>query len=350
MMCFLGPEGEILAELPEFARQPKQLIPLYRAMVLTRRFDAKAVSLQRTGRLGTYPSSLGEEASMVGLAAGMRDSDVLLPSYRQTGALFWRGVTPLEVLLYWGGDERGSDYGGPREDFPISVPVGTHALHAVGVAYAFKLRREARAAVAAVGDGATSKGDMLEAMNFAGVWRVPTVFVAVNNQWAISVPLDKQTASETLAQKALAFGIRGERVDGNDVIAVRHAMETALARARAGDGATLIETVTYRLSDHTTADDAGRYRSPEAASAQWKNDPLARVRSLLANEGGWTKADEEALIGDVDSVIEEAVAAYETTPPLPPEAMFDHLYGKLPEAFAEQRSACRRGAEGGDDA
>ena len=350
MTRFLGPDGAILAEPPEFARQPKELIALYRAMVLTRRFDAKAVSLQRTGRLGTYPSSLGEEASVVGLAAAMRESDVLLPSYRETGAMFWRGVRPLEVLLYWGGDERGSDYHGPRADFPIAVPVGTQALHAVGAAYAFKLRGEERVAVVAMGDGATSKGDVLEAMNFAGVWRVPVVFVVVNNQWAISVPRHRQTASESLAQKGMAFGIPGAQVDGNDVVAVRHAVEEALGRARAGEGAALVEAVTYRLSDHTTADDAGRYRSSEDVSAQWRNDPVARLRNLLAKEEVWSKADEEALIAEVDGVIEEAVAAYETSSPMPPEAMFDHLYAELPAALAEQRAACRGTATSCDDA
>ena len=336
---FLDPAGGVEQELPEFARTAGDLIPLYRAMVLTRRFDAKAVALQRTGRLGTYASSLGQEATGVGLAAAMRVDDVLVPSYRETGAMLWRGVTLEELLLYWGGDERGSDFAGPREDFPVSVPVGSHSLHAVGVAYAFKLRRQERAAVAVFGDGATSKGDVGEALNFAGVWRLPVVFVAINNQWAISVPRRAQSAAETLAQKAIAAGFEGTQVDGNDVIAVRHAVAEALSKAYAGDGPTLIEALTYRMSDHTTADDAGRYRPAEEVSAHWGEDPIVRLRTYLANLGAWSKDDEETLIAETDARIDAAVDAYEATPPQGPQAMFDHLYAELPAPLAAQRAA-----------
>ena len=197
-------------------------------------FDAKAVSLQRTGRLGTYPSSLGQEAVAVGVGAAMRAEDVLLPCFREQGAQLMRGTTMVELLLYWGGDERGSDYAVPRDDFPVSVPIGTHAPHAAGTAMAFQLRGDARVAVCAIGDGATSKGDVYEAMNFAGARRLPVVFVVNNNGWAISFPRAKQTAAETLAQKAIAAGMPGVQVDGNDVIAVRWAMEQALDRARNG--------------------------------------------------------------------------------------------------------------------
>jgi pyruvate dehydrogenase E1 component alpha subunit len=173
---FLAPDGEVAADLPPFANDPAQLIRLYRAMVLTRAFDAKAIALQRTGRLGTYPSSLGQEAVAIGVASAMRRDDVLLPSFREHGAQLWRGVTLLELLLYWGGDERGSDSSGPKHDFPVNVPVGSHAPHAVGVALAFKLRGEARAAVCVFGDGATSKGEVAESLNIAGVtsWHVYT--------------------------------------------------------------------------------------------------------------------------------------------------------------------------------
>ena len=230
-------------------------------MVLTRAFDLKAVSLQRTGRLGTYAVSLGQEAVSVGVASAMRQEDVLLPSYRDNGTLLWRGVKMEEILLYWGGDERGNLSSGPAHDFPFCVPVGSQAPHAAGVAYAFKFRKEPRVAVCLLGDGATSKGDVYEAMNFAGVQKLPLVFVVNNNQWAISVPLKLQTACETLAQKAIAAGFAGEQVDGNDVIAVRDAAEQAIAAARNGQGPRLIEALTYRLGDHTTADDAARYRA-----------------------------------------------------------------------------------------
>src|ERR1043165_5852322 len=222
--AYLAPDGTPRGVMPAWADAADALVPLYRAMVLTRVFDLKAVSLQRTGRLGTYAVSLGQEAVAVGIASAMREEDVLLPSYRDNGALLWRGVKMEEILLYWGGDERGNRSSGPPHDFPFCVPVASQAPHAAGVAYAFKLRKEPRVAVCLFGDGATSKGDVWEAMNFAGVWKLPLVFVANNNRWAISVPLNLQTASETLAQKAIAAGFAGEQVEGNDVIAMRAAM------------------------------------------------------------------------------------------------------------------------------
>jgi 2-oxoisovalerate dehydrogenase E1 component alpha subunit len=340
---FLDPSGRPTAALPDFAKDAAALIPLYRAMVLTRRFDAKAIALQRTGRLGTFASSLGQEAVVVGLASAMRAEDVLLPSYRETGAMLYRGVSLEELLLYWGGDERGSDFAGPRSDFPVSVPVASQCLHAVGVGYAMKLRREPRVAVCVLGDGATSNGAFYEAINCAGTWRVPTVFVVNNNQWAISVPRGVQTAAETLAQKAIAAGIPGVQVDGNDVIAVRHAVGQAIARARAGEGASVVEALTYRMTDHTTADDASRYRSAEAVSERWAADPIPRLRTFLAEAGIWSKADEEQLIEGVNREIDAAVERYLSARPQPPEAMFDYLYAELPRALAEQRAAAAAG-------
>jgi len=336
---FLDPDGRLSGTPPGFAAQADAVIALYRALVLTRTFDAKAIALQRTGRLGTYASSLGQEAVAVGIGAAMRPEDVLVPSFREQGAQILRGVEMAELLLYWGGDERGSDFSGPREDFPICVPVGTHAPHAAGVALAFRLRGEARCAVCVFGDGATSRGDVYEAMNFAGVRRLPVVFVVNNNQWAISVPRHAQTAAETLAQKAIAAGFDGVQVDGNDVLAVRHVMETALARARDGKGPTLVEAVTYRLSDHTTADDASRYRDDAEVSARWLEDPVARLRTYLSDLGAWTKQDEEALIADCGAQVDAAVETYLATPALPPEAMFDHLYAVLPHSLGVQRAA-----------
>ncbi len=333
----LDPQGKVVGDLPAFARDPAALIALYRAMVLTRAFDAKAVALQRTGRLGTFASSLGQEAVAVGIGATMMADDVLLPSFREQGAQFLRGVTMTELLLYWGGDERGSDFAGPRQDFPICVPVGTQAPHATGVALAFQLRGEVRAAVCVIGDGATSRGDVYEAMNFAGVRRLPLVFVVNNNQWAISVPRAQQSAAETLAQKAVAAGFPGRQVDGNDVIAVRTVLEQALARARGGEGPTLIEALTYRLSDHTTADDATRYRDDAEVSARWQEEPVVRLRAYLVEVGAWGKEDEETLLADCDAEVEAAVEAYLATPPLPPAAMFDHLYAELPRELEAQR-------------
>jgi 2-oxoisovalerate dehydrogenase E1 component alpha subunit len=334
---YLAPDGSINRPLPAFASDADLLTALYRAMVLLRNFDRKAVALQRTGRLGTYAVSLGQEAVSVGIASAMREEDVLLPSYRDNGALIWRGVKLEEILLFWGGDERGNHFSGPVQDFPFCVPVGSQAPHAAGVAYAFKLRKQPRVAVCMFGDGATSKGDVYEAMNFAGVHKLPVVFVATNNQWAISVPLRLQTGCETLAQKAIAAGFIGEQVDGSDVVAVRAAAEDAIAAARDGRGARFIEAVTYRLGDHTTSDDASRYRPEEEVQARWKEEPIARLRAFLAGQKMWSKADEERLAAECHVRVEAAVERYLATEPRGPETMFDHLYADLPEAYVAQR-------------
>ena len=336
---FIDPAGAAVRPLPAFARDPAELIRLYRAMVLTRAFDAKAVALQRTGRLGTFASSLGQEAVAVGAAAAMRPEDVFVPSFREQGGQLWRGVTAIELLTYWGGDERGSDFKVPREDFPGAIPVASHAPHAVGAALAFKLRGEPRAAVCILGDGATSKGDFAEALNIAGVWKVPAVFVINNNGCAISVPVERQTAAETLAHKAVAAGIAGERADGNDVVAVRDAVDRALARARAGGGSGLIEAVTYRLGDHTTADDASRYRDDALVSARWREEPIRRLREYLTGIGQWSREKEEALLATVGEQIEAAATAYLAMPPRSPETMFDHAFARLPGDLAAQRAA-----------
>jgi pyruvate dehydrogenase E1 component alpha subunit len=342
---YLAPDGAVLRPLPSFASDIDVLISLYRGMVLTRAFDLKAVSLQRTGRLGTYAVSLGQEAVSVGIASAMREEDVVLPSYRDNGTLLWRGTKMEEILLFWGGDERGNLSSGPAHDFPYCIPVASQAPHAAGVAYAFKLRKEPRVAVCLFGDGATSKGDVWEAMNFAGVHKLPVVFVANNNQWAISVPLQLQTASQTLAQKAIAAGFSGEQVDGNDVIAMRAAAEDAIAQARAGGGPRLIEALTYRLSDHTTADDAARYRPPEEVQARWKEEPIARLRAYLVSQKAWGKSQEEELAADCQKRIEAAIECYLATAPRAPETMFDHLYAELPRTYASQRAELSGGSD-----
>ena len=336
---YLDASGRPTQPLPAFARDRDTLIELYRAMVLTRTFDAKAVALQRTGRLGTYPSCLGQEAVAVGIGAAMAQEDVLLPYAREQGTQLLRGVTLEELFLYWGGDERGSDFAGPREDFPVAVPVSTHAPHAAGVALAFKLRGEPRVAVCVSGDGATSKGDTYEAMNIAGVWRLPVVFVVTNNQWAISLPRTAQTAATTLAQKAIGAGFEGEQVDGNDVIAVRDRVDVALARAREGGGPHLIEALTYRLGDHTTADNASRYRDDESVGKQWQRDPLTRLRTYVTDTADWTKRDEEGLLASCGDAVERAAADYLARAPQPVEAIFDFLYERLPADLTSQRDA-----------
>lgn len=340
----LNENAEVIGVLPSFAHDPQNLIPLYRTMTLTRLFDKKAVSLQRTGQLGTYASSLGQEAISVAIGHVMSADDVLLTTYREYGAQLQRGVTMTELLLYWGGDEWGMAYQDCRHDFPISVPVASQVPHAVGVAYAMKLRREPRVAVCVLGDGATSKGDFYEAMNAAGLWRLPVVFVINNNGWAISVPLAAQTRTQTLAQKAIAAGIPGEQVDGNDVIALRTRMENAIEKARRGEGPCLIEALTYRLCDHTTADDASRYREQAEVEARWRLDPIQRLRTYLTQAGAWDEEQEQSLQTELTQQVEEAVQKYLDTPPQPPESMFDDLYESLPSAPREQRqTAIARG-------
>jgi pyruvate dehydrogenase E1 component alpha subunit len=336
---FLDADGRVTSTLPPDTPDANTLRTLYEAMMLTRVFDARAVSLQRTGRLGTFASSLGQEAVAVGLASVMRNDDVLLPSFREQGAQFLRGVRPEEVLAYWGGDERGSDFQGPREDFPICVPIGTQCCHAVGAAFAFKYRKQPRVCVGMLGDGATSRGDFYESMNIAGAWNLPVVFVISNNQWAISMPRAAQSAAETLAQKSIAAGFEGLQVDGNDVLAVRGAMDHALAKARTGAGPTLIEAITYRLHDHTTADSAARYRSEDEVEAMRKRDPLTRTRTYLESNNVWSMDDENRLEEECAQQVEAAVAAYQALEVQGPEAMFDSLYKVLPSQLTAQREA-----------
>ncbi|HLU12846.1 MAG TPA: pyruvate dehydrogenase (acetyl-transferring) E1 component subunit alpha [Arenimonas sp.] len=335
---YLGPDGRPTGEeLPAFAQDKRLLVDLLKQMLRVRSFDTKAVALQRTGKLGTYASCLGHEAAHIGIGSAMQYDDVFAPSYREYGAQFMRGVKPREVLMYWGGDERGNDFSGPPHDYPWCVPIGTQCLHAAGAALAFKLRREPRVAVACVGDGGSSKTDTYAAINSAGAYALPFVLCIINNQWAISVPRKAQTGAQTLAQKGLAGGLDCVQVDGNDVIAVRAAMDHAIARARNGHGGSVLELVTYRLSDHTTADDARRYRDDAEVKAAWEREPIARLRTYLISEGAWSEAEEaewkEACAAEIDA----EVNAYLETKVQPVEAMFDHLYAELPADLAAQR-------------
>lgn len=342
---FLDPDGEPTGPLPALAENPDSLRALYRGMMLNRVFDKRAVAMQRVGQINTFPSSLGQEAVPAGVASAMSRDDVLLPGFRETGALLWRGATPAELLTFWSGDERGTTTSGPAHDFPPAVPVASQATHAVGVATAFKLRRERRVAVCMLGDGATSKGDFYEAVNIAGAWHLPVLFVVVNNSWAISVPRASQSAAATLAQKAIAGGFAGEQVDGNDVMAVSVAATEALARIRDGGGPELIEALTYRLSDHTTADDATRYRVAEEVSTHWHDEPLVRLRAYLGRRAWWSRADEEALIKQCEDVVAAGREAFLALPPVPPTAMFDHLFATLPRPLAKQRRRFEQGGQ-----
>jgi len=311
----------------------KDLRSLYRAMLLGRRLDERMVRLQRQGRIGTFAPTKGQEASQLGSAFTLRPSDWMVPSFRETAAMIWRGWPIEKLLLFFAGHLEGGQPAPDQHDLPITIPVATQLPHAVGLAYAVQYRGDDVVVMAYFGDGATSEGDFHEALNFAGVWHVPIVFVCQNNQWAISVPLKKQTHSRTIAQKALAYGLPGIQVDGNDVLAVYAASREAVDRARAGDGPTLIECVTYRLGVHTTADDPTKYRTDEEVAMWERKDPLTRFRTYLEKRN----LLEEGLEKAVDDEIAEAVRRFEATPPTDPLTMFDHVYAELPPDLQAQR-------------
>lgn len=323
--------------VPEIINHQQHLIKLYKAMVLARTFDLKAIALQRTGRMGTYPSALGQEAISVAMADSMITDDVYVPYYRDISGMFMRGIKMEEILLYWGGDERGSDYSCKNKDFPICVPIATQCLHAAGVAVAFKYRKQKNVAITAIGDGGTSKGDFYEALNLAGTWKLPVVFVVNNNGWAISVPRSRQTGTKTIAQKGIAAGIDSMQVDGNDIIAMQHCVKKAIENARNNKGPTLIEAISYRMGDHTTADDASRYRKQEEVEQAKITDPITRLKKYMQNNNFWNETEENTLLHECNDQVEAAVNNYLNTTPQPPEAMFDYLYETLPEAYQQQR-------------
>ena len=336
---FLGSDGRLIGDkVPALAKNYEELTDLYKLMVLTRIFDKKAVALQRTGKLGTYASCLGHEASHVGIGSAMREEDCFCPMYREYGAQLYRGVKMSELLLYWGGDERGNDFSGPAHDFAWCVPIATQCLHAAGAALAYKLRDEKRVAVAVVGDGGSSKGDFLEAINAGGAFGLPLVLVIVNNQYAISVPRRKQSGAKTLAQKGIAGGLPSIQVDGNDIIATRWAMEQALEKARKGKGASVIEMITYRLSDHTTADDATRYRDEDEVKAAWKQEPISRLNAYLTEAGVWSEEHETNLQEEAAKKVEAAVEDYMNVGKPGIESMFDYMYQDLPADLAAQKA------------
>jgi 2-oxoisovalerate dehydrogenase E1 component alpha subunit len=338
----LNEESQIAADLPDFAKDIQHLIRLYRLMVLNRLFDTKAIALQRTGKMGTYPSTRGQEAAFVGIGDAMQKKDIFVPYYRDVGILMQRGVKLSEILLYWGGDERGNGFASSQCNFPYSVPVGSQPLHAAGVATALKIRKQKQAVLTVCGDGASSQGDFYEAMNVAGVWKLPVVFVVSNNQWAISVPLSQQTASQTIAQKAIAAGFLGEQIDGNDVIAVRHRTAEALNKAREHNEPTLLEIITYRHCDHTTADDARRYELTGVREKEWKREPIIRLRQYLESINAWSEKNEQQLLIECETEVENIVAEYTRITSQPPESMFDYLYAELPRAYEEQRETLKK--------
>src|SRR5437764_10224467 len=323
---------------------PGDLKALHRTMVLGRRLDERMVRLQRQGRIGTFAPIKGQEASQIGAVATLRREDWMVPSFRETAAMLWRGWPIEQILAFFAGRLEGGRPAPDQRDLPITIPVSTQLPHAVGLAYAAQYRGDDAVVMAFFGDGATSEGDFHEALNFAGVWHVPVVFVCQHNQWAISGPLKQQTHSKTIAQKALAYGLPGIQVDGNDVLAVYAAAREAVARARAGEGPTLIESVTYRLGVHTTADDPTKYRSDAEVKMWEQKDPLTRFTAYMRQKS----LLEDGLEQQVDEEIALAVQRFEATPPPDPLTMFDHLYAELPPHLVAQREElARRLREGG---
>jgi len=302
---------------------------MYEVLVLARTFDQRALNLQREGRLGTYPSIMGQEASQVGSALATEKTDWLFTSFRESGVYVATGY-PLDLIFqYWAGDERGMRIPDKLNIFPLSIPVGTQIPHAVGVAIAAKYRKAQVGVLAYFGDGGSSRGDFHEGLNMAGVFKAPVVFVCQNNQWAISVPRQQQTAAKTIAQKAVAYGFEGIQVDGNDVFAVYKATKDALQRAKDGKGPTLIECFTYRIADHTTSDDASRYRQKEELD-RWKTlDPIVRLRLFMEKRGLWTEGYQKEVEARSKAAVDEAQKKAETAVPPDPHDMFTYTYGSL---------------------
>jgi pyruvate dehydrogenase E1 component alpha subunit len=326
------------------------LLKLYRAMLLGRKFDERLLNLQRQGRIGTFPPISGQEAAHLGAVAVLRPSDWFVPAFRETAAEIFRGRTLESVIIYNNGFNEGGAIAENLNNLPVSVPVGSQITHAVGLGWAIKYRHRDDVVMTFFGDGATSQGDFHEGLNFAGVFQTPVVFMCQNNHWAISIPVSKQTRSKTLVQKAIAYGIPGIQVDGNDILAVYAAAEEAVGRARSGGGPTLIECVTYRLSVHTTADDPKRYR-PDQEVLQWQQrDPIPRFQKYLVEKGLLSK---EKIAGLESEVMEEIQAAIDRAEEQmktfgDPIDMFDHAFADMPADLQAQKEMLARELAGTD--
>jgi 2-oxoisovalerate dehydrogenase E1 component alpha subunit len=348
MLQVLDAEGKTTGKVPADLRE-KDLRAMYRTMLYTRLLDQRGMNLQRQGRIGFYVPSTGQEASQVGAGYAMAKEDWIFPSYRTTSLAILRGARVQTLMDHlWGnandrvrGRQMPNHYSLKDIHFvSISSPIGTQISQAAGAGRAIQVKGEKdRAVWVWFGDGGTSANDFHAGMNFAGVWKAPVVFMCENNHWAISVPQEKQTASEGFATKAVAYGMPGVRVDGNDVLAVYQAAREARARAVAGEGPTLIETVTFRMGPHSSSDDPKRYQPEELFKAWQKKDPLERFRAFLEAEGAWTAAWEKELTAAIQKEIAAAIEAAEATPPPAVETLFEDVYAKVPRLLAEQRDA-----------
>jgi pyruvate dehydrogenase E1 component alpha subunit len=321
----VAPDGDVCNELPDLS--DAQLRELYTWMLLGRLLDSRGLQLQRQGRVGVWGPMIGQEAAQAGLGLALAPEDWIFPSYREAVALCMHGLRLSDLLNYYRGLYWLAD---PKETgvFPIQILIGDQTLHAVGAGMAFRLRGEPQVAVAVVGDGATSQGDFHEALNFAGVFNAQTVVVIQNNQWAISVPRARQTASQSLAQKAIAYGIPGVQVDGNDVLAMYTVCRWALEHARAGKGPVLVEALTYRLGAHTTADDPTRYQPADELQAWQARDPLVRMRRFLECRRLWSEQDESQAQQDLLQRIDAAIAEAEQVPVPPAARIFETTFAR----------------------
>lgn len=331
----LDEEGNLVRdEVPDLTEA--DLVELYRWMHFARAFDERCLKLQRQGRLGTYAPLSGQEAALLGSAYALEDRDWLFPSYREHAPLVMRGLPPEYVLMYWNGNEEGSRIPEGVNVFTYSIPIATQVIHAVGFSWAAKMKGDDVTALVYVGDGGSSEGDFHEGLNFAGVFQTPTIIFCNNNQYAISCPRERQTRAKTIAQKAIAYGIPGVQVDGNDLLAVYKVTREAVVRAHEGKGPTLIEAVTYRYGPHTTADDPKRYRTQEELELWMQKDPILRVRKYMQSKDIWDDKMEEALKNSIEERIKEVVEKYESTPKREYDEMFKYLYAEMPACLEKQ--------------
>jgi pyruvate dehydrogenase E1 component alpha subunit len=335
MFQILKPDGT-LVEGREPPIDDQETLNLYKKMVFIRLADQRALMLQRQGRFGTYAPIWGQEACQMGSTYVLQKGDWVIPAFREIGATLMMGIPLKSFYLYWMGNEMGSRTSEGINVMPVSVPVGTQTLHAVGIAWAAKIRGDRVVTLVFFGDGATSKGDFHEAMNFAGVFKTPTIFFCQNNQFAISVPRSLQTASKTIAQKAIAYGFDGIQVDGNDLFAVFTATKEAVEKARSGGGPTLIEGVTYRFGPHTTADDPTKYRTEEEKEPWKPLDPMVRLRSYLKGKELWNDEIEQRIAEEAQKEIDQAVKEAEAVPSPGVEEIFNYVFAEKTPSLKEQ--------------
>ena len=326
------------------------LVKLYEHMMVCRQLDEVAFKLQRSGRMGTYPQNMGQEATSLGAAYMLDDSDWMVTCYRENCGLFWRGLPMEKILQHWMGDERGNQIDRDLYCTPIAVPIGTQMLHATGLAWGAKYREEKQIACTFFGDGATSEGDFHEAMNFAANLDIPVIFFCQNNQWAISVPSSIQCSAPTVAQRGVAYGVECLQCDGNDIFAVAWCMKKAIESAREHHRPVFIEAVTYRLGDHTTADDARRYRDEEEVELWKTRDPLNRMREYLKGKKLWNDSKQAELQERAEKTVAEAVERAETIEAPEITDIFNWTFAEIPEQIAQQRDTMRTSSIGQDPA